>query len=44
MIVNGTEVRPHRYPWIAVMLRNGDNVCGGSIITDRLILTAGNLI
>ena len=40
-IVNGSEVRPHKYPWMAVMMKSYRQVCGGSIISDLLILTAG---
>ncbi|KAL7026077.1 hypothetical protein ACKWTF_013778 [Chironomus riparius] len=41
-IVNGSEVRPHKYPWMAVMMKSYHHVCGGSIISDMLILTAGH--
>ena len=40
-IVNGTEVRPHKYPWMAVMMKGWQHICGGSIISDKNILTAG---
>ncbi|KAG5669857.1 hypothetical protein PVAND_000148 [Polypedilum vanderplanki] len=44
-IVNGQEVLPHFYPWIAVMLSpKGNHVCSGSIVSDRMILTAGHCV
>jgi secreted trypsin-like serine protease len=41
MIVNGTVARPHNYPWMAFLTDQWSGICGGSIITDKTILTAG---
>lgn len=41
-IVNGLQVRPHEYPWMALLLSKNKAVCGGSIINDYYILTAGH--
>ena len=42
-IVNGSEVRAHNYPWMAFLIHPWSGICGGSIITDRTILSAGKL-
>lgn len=43
-ITNGTEVTSYKYPWMAAMYIKGFTLfhCGGSIITEKNILTAGN--
>ncbi|KAL7026078.1 hypothetical protein ACKWTF_013779 [Chironomus riparius] len=43
-IVNGTEVGPHRYPWMAFLSHPWSGICGGSIITDKTILSAGHCV
>lgn len=40
-IVNGSVVLPNKYPWMAIMTNQMVGICGGSIITDRTILSAG---
>lgn len=41
-IVNGVESSPHKFPWMAAMYsKGGHQYCGGAIISDRHILTAG---
>jgi secreted trypsin-like serine protease len=44
-VINGTQSYPHKYPWMIFMLfqSNGNwgALCGGSIISDKTILTAG---
>lgn len=46
-IVNGVQVKPHRYPWMVgqfLKTRDGYQLnCGGAIISDRNILTAGQI-
>jgi trypsin len=42
-IINGRRVIPNKYPWMAVMLSSlGNQVCGGSVISDKTIVTAGH--
>ncbi|KAG5669858.1 hypothetical protein PVAND_000149 [Polypedilum vanderplanki] len=44
-IVNGVVVTENKYPWMAIMLSSlGNQICGGSIISDRTILTAGHCL
>ncbi|XP_063243344.1 trypsin-1-like [Bacillus rossius redtenbacheri] len=43
-IVGGTETSPHLYPWMAAILSLGRLHCGGSVINDRYVLTAGHCI
>lgn len=40
-IVNGRTTIPNKYPWIAGMFTPTAFMCGGAIISDRNILTAG---
>ncbi|KAJ8952895.1 hypothetical protein NQ318_006512, partial [Aromia moschata] len=48
LIVNGKTVERGNYPWVtAIYKRNSDgfgNVCGGSILTQRVILTAAHCV
>ncbi|CAH1726989.1 unnamed protein product [Chironomus riparius] len=45
-IINGTEPHPHKYPWmVSIQYRIDDldkPLCGGTIISDRTILTAAH--
>ena len=52
-IINGTEVNPpHKYPWLVSVFWNGcfangicgigRHVCGGSIINEKYVITAGH--
>lgn len=45
-IFNGTVVPSHKYPWMVSMQLffngYGIHICGGSIISDKTILSAGN--
>ncbi|KAG5669860.1 hypothetical protein PVAND_000151 [Polypedilum vanderplanki] len=43
-IVNGKEATKNKYPWLAAMYTPTEFMCGGSIISDRNILTAGHCI
>lgn len=43
-IVGGQVVTPHLYPWMVAILSNGRMHCGGSLINDRYILTAGHCL
>lgn len=42
---NGTEVPPHKYPWMAIIESYTEEnlypLCEGTIISDRTVLTAG---
>ncbi len=43
-VVNGKEARPNEFPWQVAMVRAGGYrvMCGGSIISDRHVLTAAH--
>nr|XP_026485598.1 transmembrane protease serine 9-like [Vanessa tameamea] len=43
-IVGGTTVQPHQYPWLVALMLGSKLHCGGAIITDQHILTAGHCI
>nr|BAL14423.1 serine protease like protein [Meloimorpha japonica] len=41
-IVGGSIAAPHLYPWMVAILNGGKMHCGGSLINDRYVLTAGH--
>lgn len=41
-IINGEETEKHQYPWMVALLYKKKPFCGGSIISDRVILTAAH--
>ncbi|XP_072929278.1 transmembrane protease serine 9-like [Epargyreus clarus] len=43
-IVGGSTVEPHLYPWLVSLMLGPKLHCGGAIITDLHILTAGHCI
>lgn len=43
-IVGGTTVQPHQYPWMVSLMLGPKLHCGGAIITDLHVLTAGHCI
>ena len=43
-VVNGWPADQGEWPWIAALLNNGRQFCGGSLITDRHILTAAHCV
>lgn len=43
-IVNGKTAVPHAYPWLAEMFTAYNFMCGGSIISDKHIVTAGHCV
>lgn len=43
-IVGGTTVQPHQYPWLVSLMLGPKLHCGGAIITDINILSAGHCI
>jgi hypothetical protein len=43
-IINGVATHPNKYPWMALMYVYAMFMCGGVIISDRNILTAGKMI
>jgi len=42
-IINGEETGDNEFPWI-VMIRAGTSICGGTIISKKLILTAAHCV
>uniref|UniRef100_K1QAG3 Transmembrane protease, serine 2 n=1 Tax=Magallana gigas TaxID=29159 RepID=K1QAG3_MAGGI len=41
-VIGGEEARMGSLPWMVMLTENGAQVCGGSVITDRLVLTAAH--
>ena len=42
-IFGGEEALPHEYPWNVFVTMNG-MVCGGSLISNQHVLTAGHCV
>ena len=43
-IVNGWDADQGEWPWIAALMNNGRQFCGGSLITRKHILTAAHCV
>lgn len=43
-IVNGKKTVPNKFPWMAAMYTPNSFMCGGAIISDRNIITAGHCV
>lgn len=43
-IVGGELTKPHKYPWLALVLYMNIAVCGGSVINNYYILTAAHCV
>jgi len=43
-VVNGWPADKYEWPWIAALLNNGRQFCGGSLITQKHILTAAHCV
>jgi len=41
-IVGGEEATPHQYPWMAALFIDDKWFCGGTLISDEWVLTAGH--
>lgn len=41
-IVGGRRAVPHSFPWTVAILKNGKMHCGGAVITDKHVLSAGH--
>ena len=41
-IVNGKDAELGAYPWMVAILKGGDAWCGGSIINENWVITAGH--
>ncbi|XP_067272007.1 granzyme B-like [Pseudorasbora parva] len=41
-IVNGREARPHSRPYMVSLQFHGSHICGGSLISNRFVLTAAH--
>ncbi|XP_035901880.1 trypsin-1-like [Anopheles stephensi] len=43
-IVGGQETQVNQYPWMAMLMYSGTFYCGGSLISDRHVLTAAHCV
>ena len=43
-IIGGEEAENHEFPWAVALLEGGWHVCGGSVISDRYVLTAAHCV
>ncbi|XP_032685767.1 trypsin-1-like [Odontomachus brunneus] len=43
-IVGGQEAAPREFPWLVSITRKGGHFCGGAILNDRFVLTAGHCL
>ena len=43
-ISGGSETEPHEYPWVVYLNLPNEKGCGGSIISDRHVLTAAHCV
>ena len=43
-ILNGKVTRKNKYPFMAALMNRGQFFCGGSLITNRHVLTAAHCV
>ncbi|KYM88402.1 Serine proteinase stubble [Atta colombica] len=43
-IVGGQDAAPHEFPWMVSITRKGGHFCGGAILNEKFILTAGHCL
>lgn len=43
-IINGIVTYPHQYPWMVYLKYMGRVFCGGAILNDRYVITAGHCL
>ncbi|XP_015172523.1 PREDICTED: transmembrane protease serine 9-like [Polistes dominula] len=43
-IIGGKISNPHEFPWIVIIFKKGAIHCGGALINDRYVLTAGHCV
>lgn len=43
-IVGGQPVYPHLYPWLVYVAKKGQLHCGGTLINNKYIVTAGHCV
>jgi len=41
-LVCGTDAKVNEFPWMAALMRNGEQFCGGALIADTWVLTAAH--
>lgn len=41
-VVGGHDANPGEYPWLVSITRRGGHFCGGSVINNKFVLTAGH--
>jgi hypothetical protein len=39
LIKGGSNFKPGTFPWIAALFNNLDFICGGSIVSEKIIVT-----
>ena len=43
-VIGGSTADEHQFPWVTMLLENGNHKCGGSILDEYHILTAAHCL